>query len=462
MRRLTRLIACYVAAIALSACATGPSPRRLDTKVTGAARVFEGLPRSDWPTTAWWRALGDPQLDSLIDEGLKGSPTLAQAVARVRTAQALTAQAASASLPKLSGYASYSEVKADFPPILTGYNDTGVLLLNFGWDLDFFGRNRAAVAAAISDSRASMAESAEARLGLTTSIAATYADLARLYTERDVAERALAVREETEGLVVKRVDNGLDTRAELSQAQAGPPAARADMAALDEQIATTRNALAALVGAGPDRGLTIQRPAVATLKPFGLPDRLAVDLIGRRPDIVAAKWRAEAATHRVDEARRAFYPDINLTASFGQAALSLDQLFKSGSTLGLGGPALSLPIFEGGRLRANLHGARAESDAAVASYDEVVTEALHEVADAVASERALGTRLAESRAALAADENAHRIARLRYDGGLATYQSVLLAEDAVLLQRRIVADLESRALTLDIALIRALGGGFTA
>jgi NodT family efflux transporter outer membrane factor (OMF) lipoprotein len=234
------------------------------------------------------------------------------------------------------------------------------------------------------------------------------------------------------------------------------------MAALDEEIATTRNALAALVGAGPDRGLAIQRPQVATLRPFGLPDRLALDLIGRRPDIVAARWRAEAATHRVDEAKRAFYPDINLSASVGQAALSLDQLFKSSSTLGFGGPALSLPIFEGGRLRATLHGARSESDAAVASYDETVTEALHEVADAVAGERALSARLSESRAALAADENAHRIARLRYDGGLATYQSVLLAEDAVLLQRRIVADLESRALTLDIALIRALGGGFTA
>jgi NodT family efflux transporter outer membrane factor (OMF) lipoprotein len=462
MRRLPTLFACGLAGIALSACASDGATPRIAARGAETDKVFQGAPQADWPTTAWWKALGDPQLDALIDEGVKGSPTLAQAAARVRTAQALTAEAASASLPKLSGYASYAEVKADIPPILNGYNDTGLLFLNFGWDLDFFGRNRAAVAAAVSDSRAAMAESAEARLGLTTAIAATYADLGALYTERDVAERALAVRQETEGLVVKRVDNGLDTRAELSQAQAGPPAARADLAALDEQIAITRNALAALVGAGPDRGLAIQRPATATLKPFGLPDRLAVDLIGRRPDIVAAKWRAEAATHRVDEAKRAFYPDINLTGSFGQAALSLDQLFKSGSTVAFGGPALSLPIFEGGRLRANLHGARAESDAAVASYDETVEEALHEVADAVAGERALGARLAESRAALAADENAHRIARLRYDGGLATYQTVLLAEDAVLAERRIVADLESRALTLDIALIRALGGGFTA
>jgi outer membrane protein TolC len=204
MRRLPRLFAFGLAAIALSACATGPAPRPLVASVTGAEGAFQGAPHSDWPTSAWWETFGDPQLDALIDEGLKGSPTLAQAAARVRTAQALTAQTASQSLPKLSGSASYTEVKADFPPILTGYHDTGLLLLNFGWDLDFFGSNRAAVAAAVSDARAAQAEAAEARLGLTTAIAATYADLARLYAERDVAERALAVRQETEGLVVKR------------------------------------------------------------------------------------------------------------------------------------------------------------------------------------------------------------------------------------------------------------------
>ena len=109
-----------------------------------------------------------------------------------------------------------------------------------------------------------------------------------------------------------------------------------------------------------------------------------------------------------------------------------------------------------------MRGARADNDAAIAAYDGAVVQALHEVADVVAGERALGARLSESRAALAADEDAHRIARLRYDGGLATYQSVLLAENAVLEQRRVVTDLESRALTLDIALIRALGGGYTA
>jgi outer membrane protein TolC len=160
-------------------------------------------------------------------------------------------------------------------------------------------------------------------------------------------------------------------------------------------------------------------------------------------------------------AKAAFYPNVNLAAYLGEEVLHLDNLFANGSDIGGVGPAVNLPIFDGGRLKAGLRGARADDDAAVAAYKQAITQALRQVADAVAGERALGERLAQSRAALAADEDAHRIARLRYDGGLANFQSVLLAENAVLVQRRVVADLESRALSLDIALIRALGGGFS-
>ncbi|MDB5467058.1 MAG: efflux system, outer rane lipoprotein NodT family, partial [Phenylobacterium sp.] len=254
--------------------------------------------------------------------------------------------------------------------------------------------------------------------------------------------------------------NGLDTRGDQRQAEAEPLQAQADLAAVDEQIALTRNRLAALLGAGPDRGLTIARPAAAALKPFGLPAQLAANLVGRRPDIVAARWRAEAASHRIKEAKAAFYPDINLAAFIGGQALHLNQLFSRGSDIGAVGPAISLPIFEGGRLRAGLRGAEADRDAAVASYDGAVAEAFRQVADVVASQRALGAQLDSSRAALTASEDAYRIARLRYQGGLSTYTQLLTVEQAVLGRRRRVADLEARAFALDVALVRALGGGF--
>lgn len=457
-------------ALVLAACASLPPAQ--PARVVKAPQAYEAAqslaaPTAEWPADAWWRGYGDAQLNTLEDEALKGSPSLAAAEARLRRAQAQIAQARSADLPQVSLGASAAEAKqsynAGIPPAFVphGYNDIGRLALDFSWELDFWGRNRAAVAAATSEAKAAEADAAQARLTLSTAVASTYAELARLYAQRDVAEQAVRLRQETSDLVARRVANGLDTRAESEQARAGPPTSKAELSALDEQIALTRNALAALVGAGPDRGLAIARPGATTLKPFGLPANLPADLIGRRPDVVAAKWRAEAATARTRQAKAAFYPDINLAGFVGVQSLYLDKLFSSGSDIGQVGPALRLPIFEGGALRAGLRGAEADRDAAVAAYDGALTQALREVADAAASEKALASRLVDARAALAANENAYRIARLRYEGQLSTYQSVLLAEQSVLTQRRVVADLESRAFALDIALVRALGGGFT-
>jgi outer membrane protein TolC len=153
---------------------------------------------------------------------------------------------------------------------------------------------------------------------------------------------------------------------------------------------------------------------------------------------------------------------VNLAAFIGVQSLTLTKLTAPGSDIGSIGPAFSLPIFNGGHLKANLRGAEADRDAAVASYDAAVTEAFHQVADVVASARALQGELADSHAALAASEDAFRIASLRYQGGLSTYPAVLLAEQGVLLRRRAVADLEARAFALDVELVRALGGGFHA
>jgi NodT family efflux transporter outer membrane factor (OMF) lipoprotein len=425
-------------------------------------------PETAWPQSDWWRGYNDPQLSALIDEALQNSPSLAEAQARLRAAgaEADAARAsAGANLILNAGAVEQKEsynngIPAAFVP--QGYNDYGQATLNFSYELDFWGRNRAAIAAAASQARAAEAEAAEARLMLSTEIASAYADLARLSAERDIAASSLNVRTQTAQLVARRVESGLDNRGEQRQAEAGPPAARAQIAALDEALAQTRNRLAALLGAGPDRGLAITAPAQPTLIAFGLPANLSADLIGRRPDIVAARWRVEAASHRTDQAQASFYPNVNLAAFIGIQSLGLNNLTASGSDVGSVGPALSLPIFDSGRLQANLHRADAERDEAVAAYNAALTEALHQVADVAASERALSTRLTETRAALAADEDAYRIAQQRYGGGLTNYQTVLIAEDALLAQRLAVADLQSRNFALDVALVRALGGGFSA
>jgi NodT family efflux transporter outer membrane factor (OMF) lipoprotein len=303
-------------------------------------------------------------------------------------------------------------------------------------------------------------DAAEARLMLTTNVAAAYADLARLFSEREAAEQDLTNRRATAKLVAQRVEAGSANEGEARQAEATAAAAAQDLAALDEEIGLTRNRLAALAGQGPDRGLSLQRPSAGIAAGFALPPNLAVDLVGRRPDVQAARMRAEAAAQRIKAAKAGFYPNINLAAFIGREALGLDLLRSPASQVGQVGLALNLPIFTAGRLEGAYRGARADYDAAVAAYDETLVQALHEVADAAVSARQLQTRLAEAERALAAAEDAYRIAKLRYEGGLTNYIVVLSAENTLIAQRRVAATLETRTLAVDAALARALGGGF--
>jgi NodT family efflux transporter outer membrane factor (OMF) lipoprotein len=459
------------AALALSACASmpdlGPEPQPKPAPAY-AASLSLAAPTTEWPSDGWWTVYGDPQLTRLIDEALAGAPDLAKAQARVRQAEALAETADSTLGPHLDAVASVAEAKQSyntgFPPALVphGWRDVGLVGAGLDWQIDFFGRNHALVAAATSEAEAARAEEAEARLALSTGVAATYADLAQLHADRDAAEEALRVRADSEHLIAQRCGQGLETNAALERAHAGRAAAEAQLAALDEAIGLTRNAIAALLGEGPDRALRITRPAPGGLRAFGLPANLQAELIGRRPDVVAARLSAEAAASRIKVAEADFYPNVNLTAFIGFQSLGLNMLTRGTSSAGSVGPAITLPIFESGRLQGNYRGARAEYDEAVASYDQTLTKALQEVADSATSARALDARLARSREALAASAKAYELARERYAHGLGTYLDVLTAEDALISNRRAVADLETRAFTLDVALVRALGGGFHA
>ncbi|MEJ7927882.1 efflux transporter outer membrane subunit [Sphingobium sp. AN641] len=453
----------------LAACASipdvGPRPGLRAADTVAASQSLTPA-SAQWPQDSWWIGYGDAQLSDLIAEGLQGSPDLAAAAARFRQATAYAQQAGAALLPTLDAQGDVSLEKQSynngFPRnfLPQGWQDTGQAALRLDFDLDLWGRNRAALAAATSQAVAAQIDARQARLLLTTGIATAYADLAQLHAVRDIAQSALIIRTATRKQVDDRVSAGLDTRGDLRQADSGASAARADLAAADEAIALRRNQIAALIGAGPDRGLAITRPTLAALAPRGLPAGVTTDLVGRRPDIAAARARAQAAASRIRVARADFFPAINLSALVGMQSLGLDNLVKSGSTFGSVGPAVSLPIFRGGALAGQYRGARADYDEAVADYDRAVVEAYRDVADVLTSQQMLGRRLAESRAALAAAEDAYAIARKRYEGGLSTYIAVLTIEEKLLQARQAVATLDSRAFALDVALVRALGGGF--
>ena len=467
MSRLTIFL--LAGTLILSGCSAvpelGPAPALRDPADLATGKSLKAA-TMEWPSERWWTRYGDRQLDQLMDEALAGSPTLAETHARLRSAQARADQAAGSILPSLGANGQLADTKqsynAGFPKqfVPQGYKDVGRLSLDLGYDLDLWGRNRAALAAAISEARAAEADAAQARLLLTTGLVIAYADFARTCAELRAAEASVQNRKMSTGLVTRELANGAANRGEALQAEAAWASARADLADLQEQASLARNRIAALLGAGPDRGLALTPPTALANAGSGLPERLDADLVGRRPDLTATRLRAEAAARRIDIARAGFYPNVNLAAYLGLQSLGLDMLTRSGSEIGQVGLALSLPIFEGGRLEAGYHGARAEYDAAVAVYNQTLVMALRDIADATAGERSLATRLTAAREALISGEAAYNIARLRYEGGLSSYLILLSSENAVIAQRRAVAQLEARALGLDASLTRALGGGF--
>jgi NodT family efflux transporter outer membrane factor (OMF) lipoprotein len=461
-----------LALLALSACASVPDTgARLTMESAGTVAASQTLaPRGSdlWPPDRWWERAGDPQLTALIEEGLANAPQAALAAARIRRAEAEAQRIDAARMPSVGAEAAGGlfrqsgsfGIPAQFLP--NGWIDYGQAALNGGYDLDLWGRNRAALAAATSELRAAAIDAAQARLVLSVAITAAYAELGRAYRERDNAEAMLVNRRALRDLVAQRERSALDNRATLRRADAEVARAEQVLAAAAEAILIRRNQLAALVGAGPDRGLTITRPPLSPSTPITVPAGLTTDLLGRRPDIVAARERVEAAEARTRQARAGFYPAINLRALIGLQALGLGNLVDTRSKFGTAGPAISLPIFDGGALKAQYRGAAAAYDEAVANYNQTVITAYQQAADAVTQRDAADQRLSAARSALAASEDAHGLIRLRYGAGLVSNLDVLASEREVLELRLAVIALETNERGATLATIRALGGGFDA
>lgn len=467
-----RLLTVPALAAALAGCASVPNlserPEPRGAESIAAARSLSPDASADWPSETWWRESRDPQLVALIEEGLANSPDVAVAVARYRRAAGAAQETGAARLPSLDARASVGVTKqsynngipAEFLP--QGWQDNGEIAASFNFDLDLWGRNRAALAAAVSERRAAEIEARQARLMLATGIASAYADLARLFEERDIRQAELDARAAEQRLIADRQANGLETRGSVRQSDAEAANARLALNAADEAIAIRRHQIAALAGAGPDRGLSIQRPSLPTALPEGVPEDVTTALLGRRPDLAAARARVEAAGNRIDVARADFFPAVRLSALVGLQSLGIGQLVDSGSTFGNAGPALSLPIFRGGALQGRYRVSRADYEAAVADYDRAVLRAYQQVADAVTRSRKIGERQADARAALSASEDAYAVARARYEGGLSTYLDVLTVQDRLLQTRLTASNLDAAARAASIDLISALGGGYQA
>lgn len=456
--------ATLVLSLCLSACANLPDIASTSRPRDAASLGLDGAQAGSAVAEQWWREFGDEQLNRLIAQALENNPSLKLAQARLARAQAVSDVAASANRPQLNGSLDLTHQRFTqnglYPPPLAGsIQDTGTLQLGASWELDFFGKNRAALDAALGIANAAQADAQAARVLLASQVARSYFQLLRINEQITVAQRTLAQREETLRLVRDRVNAGLDTRLELRQSEGSLPEARLQIEILQEQAALARNALAALTGQ-PTTALALDLPVLSAIKNVALSPVIPADILGRRADVAAARWRVEAGTQDVANAKTQFYPNVNLVAFAGFSSIGLDRLLESGSQQWGVGPAVRLPIFDGGRLRANLRGKSADLDAAIESYNATVIDAVREVADQVTSMQSITRQQTEQHAAQEAAESAYEIAVQRYQAGLGNYLHVLSAETAVLNQRRLAVDLAARALDTQVALMRALGGGY--
>ena len=467
----TFAVAALTAAV-LAACA---SPGKLAPRSGGvsdpntlvAGQSLAGtLMQGAWPAADWWHAFGDPQLDVLVAEALAGNPDLRLAQARLDGARAQTGAADAATQPKLLAEANasrqrFSEHDLVPPPFAGTVQSTGHGSLDFSWDLDFWGKNRAALQAALSREAAAGAEQAAARLLLATALTHVYVEFARLQEQREILEASLALRQDTERLTRMRVRAGLELETETRQAASSVAQVRGELAGLETAENLVRHQLAALAGAGPDRGLALVRPALQSAVALALPSELPAELVARRPDVAAARQRVEAALGATRAARAAFYPNLNLSAFAGVQALGFQNLFRAGSQVAGVSPAISLPIFDGGLLRAGLASRQAEFDAAVAEYDGAVLSAVRDVSDQVASWRGIDKQAQAQEQALRESRAARELAGRREGAGLATHLAVINAELRLQEQRRSLSDLAARRLDVAVQLNRALGGGFS-
>ena len=419
-----------------------------------------------WPAAQWWTAYGDTQLNGLINEALAGSPGLRVVEARTRSALAQVAAADSARAPSAgsSGQAVRGRFSEHglFPPPYAGNWDTLALLTGtLSWQLDFWGKNRAAYESAVGAERAAEIDAQAARLTLAANVAHVYAQLEEESLQLQVARETLAQRDQV--LAHTRAPNaaGLDSRLELTQAQAAVPAARrTDRCTRRVCGPHRRHVLAALTGAGPDRSLSIQDPTVSVVVQPELPTSVPAELLGHRPDLVAQRWRVEAASQGIREATAEFYPNVDLLAFVGLQNLGSTNLFSAANRQYGVAPAFTLPLFDAGKRRAKLAGQDAAYDAAVEQYNQLMTDALREVVDALTSMDSLRRQRGEERDALANAQEAYDLSVLRYREGLGNYLQVLSAESQLLAQRSLEAQLQARALDLSVDLVQALGGGF--
>jgi multidrug efflux system outer membrane protein len=452
--------------LVLAACAAAPA--KLGSPVLRDDVPLAGLQapaRAGWPATQWWRQYDDPQLDDLVDRAMRQSPDLALAQSRVQNADQSARLAAAQLGLSINGSAQVARTRMSEHGLIpsqflgfTWYNqaDLGVQLQ---YDFDWWGKKRATVEAALDQTHAAEAQRSAAALAIQYAVADTYfgwqADQARL----QLTDQLLATQQQLTHIAELRVQQGIDLPDEAQKARAQLAGVREMRVALDGSAKIRRVALASLLGVAPAQLPELKAKPLPTIE-RGVPSHAGLDLIARRPDIAASHWQVEAALKQTDAARAEFFPDISISAMAGLSSIDMGKLLTPGSRTFALTPALHLPIFNGGALQANYGVSKAQLDAAVAQYNSTVLTAAREVATQALSAEQVAARQHEQHAQLEADRQLLANAQARARQGVRDARESLGAKAELLQQHDAATQLQAQALSTDLALIKALGGGY--
>lgn len=420
----------------------------------------------DWPQARWWQRYDDAQLDRLIEQALQNPPTLQIAATRVETAHAVLAQnraeeGVNTAFNADSNRRRYSGTGLFPAPIGGNYFNETAVQVQASYDFDWWGKRRAAIAAALGEENARQAEYAQTEQTLTAVIVQHYFNLQAGWARLDNLQKMLDAQNALLADKRRRIDHGLAAGDERRTAEADIAGTQRLQAAISAQCAREIEALRALLGADHQALTELRVRSLPEPSPT-LPSRLGIELLARRPDLQAARWRVEAALSRIEATEAAFYPDINLAGAIGFDSLTLEKLLKFDSRTLFLGPALSLPLFDSGRLRSRLDSARAQRDEVIADYNQSVFAAVHDVAQEAATLQGLQREREAQEHTTTAANHLFASAEKRFEAGLLDRSTVLSADLVVLRQHDARLQLQNQELSCEIALIKALGGGFSA
>lgn len=432
------------------------------------------LASQGWPQAQWWRQFNDPQLTALIEKALSGSHTLAEAKLREEKAQSQAELLEGGSQLQMAALGMINRQRAsangflgpyamDAPRLgMDGpYYTQATVGLVAGLDLDLWGAHRSAVDAALGAHNAALAETAAVELALSIGVAQLYYSMQASYQMLDLLQQTRVVIDYAVQAHQSKVAHGLEAKVPYHGARAQVLAVDKQIAAVEGQIKETRESLRALMGASAD-GLAEIKPVDLPQVQIGIPATLSYDLLARRPDLQAMRWYVQASLDQVDAARALFYPSFDLKVFFGLDSIHIDTLFKSTSRQINVIPGLRLPLFDGGRLNANLKSTRASSNMLIERYNQSVLNAVRDVAISGTRLQTLDDERALQAERVDATRYTQSAAEAAFNRGLGSRLQATETQLPVLAEQMSLLMLDSQRVIQSLQLIKSLGGGYQA